>query len=256
MSRSDDLKDLLTSWPYDPDDNVRIVKGDDGREIMQVREPLGIQQYELDGRPDGMRPHGKESALDYQISRLTRARETGQEADFTLDAKACAELFNEGVLYYYRYFNLFQMQNWKRVIRDTARNLRLFDFVNLHAEREEDQMNFGQWRPYITRMNAVAHAMLELENKRPESALRIVNETIARIEELEEMENPTFKFERDRSLTALQELAKQIDKKRPVSEADRLDTELHKAVEAQEFEKAAVLRDKIRNLKKQKEASA
>jgi hypothetical protein len=250
MSRSDDLGELFKSWPYDPDDNVRIVKGEGGREIMQVREPLGIQQYELEGRPDGVRPHGKESALEYHLSRLTKARESGKEADFTLDAEECVELFNEGVLYYYRYFNLFQMQNWKRVIRDTTRNLRLFDFVNRYAEREEDQTNLEQWRPYITRMNAVARAMLELESQRPDSALKIVNETIAKIEELEEMENPTFKFERDRSLTALQELAKQIEKARPVSDVERLEAELHKAVEAQEFERAAVLRDQIRDLRK------
>lgn len=256
MSRSDDLKELFESWPYDPDDNVRIVKGDDGREIMQVREPLGVQQFELEGRPDGLRPHNAESVLEYQLSRLTKARTAGKESDFTLDAEQCAELFAEGVLYYYRYFNLFQLQDWKRVARDTTRNLRLFDFINRYAEREEDQTNLEQWRPYITRMNAVARAMLELESQRTESALKIVKDAIARIESLDEMDNPTFKFERDRSLTALQELVKQIEKARPVPEFERLQKELEKAIETQEFERAAVLRDKIRDLKKQKEASA
>jgi len=245
-----DLGELLKSWPYDPDDNVRIVKGIDGREIMQVREPIGIQQYELEGRPDGVHPYDKESALEYQLAQLTKARESGKEADFTLDSEECAELFSEGVLYYYRYFNLFQMRDWKRVIRDTSRNLQLFDFVNRYAELEEDQTNLEQWRPYITRMNAVARAMLELENHRPDSALKIVRNTIDKIEALENIENPTFKFERDRSLTALQELAKQIEKARPVSAAERLESELHKAVDAQEFERAAVLRDQIRDLKK------
>jgi excinuclease UvrABC helicase subunit UvrB len=92
--------------------------------------------------------------------------------------------------------------------------------------------------------------MLELEGQRPESALKIVRDAIVKIEGLEEMDNPTFKFERDRSLTALHELAKQIEKAKPVSATEQLEAELHKAVAAQEFEKAAVLRDKIRELKK------
>ena len=58
MSKSWDLRAILAAWPYDPDDDARIVRGDDGREILQVRTPLGIEQYELEGRPDADRPHG------------------------------------------------------------------------------------------------------------------------------------------------------------------------------------------------------
>ncbi len=254
MSDSVDLRRLLDGWPYEPENNVRIVPGADGREIMQVREPLGIQQYELEGRPDGLRPYGRESALEYQMERLTKARAVGKEVDFTLDPEECAELFAEGVLFYYRYFHLFQVKDWKRVIRDTTRNLRLFDFVNRYADREEDQMNLEPWRPYITRMNAVARAMLELEHQKPDSALKIIRDAIRKIEALPEMDNPTFKFERERSLEALGEIESQIQKARPVPELDRLQQQLRKAIETQEFERAAVLRDRIRELK-QKEAS-
>ena len=251
-----DLRKLLEAWPYDPEDNVRFAKGDDGREIMQVREPVGIQQFELEGRPDGQRPHGMETALEYHMARLSKARAAGKEAEFTLDPEDCAELFAEGVLFYYRYFNLFQLKDWKRVVRDTTRNLRLFDFMNRYADREEDQINLEQWRPYITRMNAVARAMLELENGKHESALKILRDAIGRIEDLEEMDNPTFKFERDRSLAELNDMAQQLEKARPVSDLERLQTELNKAVESQEFERAATLRDRIRDLKKNKEASS
>jgi len=251
-----DLRKLLEAWPYDPEDNVRFAKGDDGREIMQVREPVGIQQFELEGRPDGQRPHGMETALEYHMARLSKARAAGKEAEFTLDPEDCAELFAEGVLFYYRYFNLFQLKDWKRVVRDTTRNLRLFDFMNRYADREEDQINLEQWRPYITRMNAVARAMLELENGKHESALKILRDAIGRIEDLEEMDNPTFKFERDRSLAELNDMAQQLEKARPVSDLERLQAELNKAVESQEFERAATLRDRIRDLKKNKEASS
>lgn len=61
-----DLSEFLKHWEYDDQNYVRFFTGADGREIMQVRQPLGIEQYELDGRPDGLHPEGeKSSALDF-----------------------------------------------------------------------------------------------------------------------------------------------------------------------------------------------
>ena len=97
MALDPDLKALLEAWAYDPDDCVRVVTLADGREVMQVRLPLGIEQYEIDGRPDGQHPHGAESALDYQLERSNNAG----DSKFQLSPDDCVELFNEGVLYYY-----------------------------------------------------------------------------------------------------------------------------------------------------------
>ena len=124
MNESPDLRKILKAWPYDPEHDARIVRGDDDRELLQVRTPLGLEQYELDDRPDGLRPHGMESALDYQTHRLNQAKFSGREADFELSPQECSELFHEGTLYYFRYVRLFQLKDWARTIRDTARNLR------------------------------------------------------------------------------------------------------------------------------------
>src|SRR5262249_33047029 len=117
MSESSDLRRILKSWPYDPDQDARIVKGDSGREVLQVRTPLGIEQYEMEGRPDGARPHGLESALEFHIRRLEEARIASREQEFELSPSDCAELFSEGTLYYLRYVRLFQLKDWARTIR-------------------------------------------------------------------------------------------------------------------------------------------
>lgn len=249
MNESVDIRRLLQDWPFDPENDVRIVRGDDGREIIQVRTPVGIEQLELTGRPDGARPHGMESALEYQLQRLAEAKAAGREAEFELSESECAELFAEGTLYYFRYLRLFQLGRWAETVRDTARNIRLFDFVHRYAEREEDQNHLEKWRPYILRMNAVAAAMLELERDAFARALEIVNEAIEKIELLDEMQDETFQFERERSLTALRGLAAQIRKNRPLSERERLEQLLRRAIERQEFERAAELRDRLRQLK-------
>lgn len=250
MPNRDDLRSIFRDWPFDPENHIRLIRGEDGREILQVRQPVGIEQYELEGRPDGLRPHDRESALDHHIERYSAAKAQGKDAEFTLDEDACAELFAEGALYYYRYLHLFQLKDWKRVIRDTTRNLKLFDFVRQYAEREEDQMNLEKWRPYITRMNAVARAMLEWDLQRHETALQILKNALTRIETLDDLDDPTFKFERDRSLAVLSDTLKQLEKNRPVSQIEKLERALKQAVDAQEFEQAARLRDQIRDLKR------
>jgi hypothetical protein len=250
MTCSFDLRSWLESWSYDPEEDARIVQAEDGREILQVRLPLGIEQYELEGRPDGQRPHGRESLLEYHLAQLERARTTGTAAAFNLKPEECIELFNEATLYYYRYLRLFQLKHWERTLRDTARNMRLFDFVHAHAEREEDQLYLEQWRPYLLRMHAMAGALLALDQDDHEEALGIVNAALEQIEGLDDLDDESYEFEQKRSIMALRELVDQIEEIRPLPEIERLRRELAKAVESQAFERAAELRDRIRLLAK------
>ncbi len=252
MSDSVDLRRLLENWPHDPERPARIVRGDDGREILQVRTPLGVEQLEMQGRPDGARPHGQESALEFQLQRLGRAGSAGREADFELSAEDCAELFAEGALYYCRYRHLFQLERWADTVRDTARNLRLFDFVHRYAGREEDRDNLEKWRPYILRMNAAASAVLSLEQGNAAKALQIIQKARDQLAALSEMDDEVFLFERKRSQAVLRELEAQVRRQMPISPVERLERQLRQAIERQEFERAAQLRDRLRALRAQR----
>lgn len=251
MNESADLRDILKSWPYDPEHDARVIRGDDNRELLQVRTPLGIEQYEMEGRPDGLRPHGMESSLEYHLKRLDEAKSDGGEGDFGLDVQECSELFHEGTLYYFRYVRLFQLKDWTRTIRDTSRNLRAFDLLHRYARREEDQQFLEKWRPYVLRVHASATAMLEVDKGAYDAAVKTTREAIQTIESLNDIEDDTFKFERERSLMALRELQSQIKKNRPLSELERLEHQLRRAIDKQEFEHAAQLRDRIRALRQQ-----
>jgi hypothetical protein len=255
MSDAFDLSRLLESWPYDPDNDARVTRVGDGREVLQVRTPLGVEQLELEGRPDGARPHGAESALQFHLRRLAKAKAAGRETDFALDAGDCAELFGEGTLYYFRYLRLFQLKRWTDTVRDTGRNLQMFDLVHQYAAREEDQTYLEKWRPYIVRMNAAASALLNLEKGAHGRAVEIINRAIERIEALDETGDETFAFERARSLGSLRELAAQIQQTQPISAMERLERQLRRAIDRQEFERAAELRDRIRELKSRQPAT-
>jgi hypothetical protein len=248
MNDGFDMKGLFERWPYDPERNVRVIQLADGRSVIQIRLPFGIEQYERDGRPDGKRPHGCESLLAYHLNRLAAARVQGAEETFRLDHKACTGLFEEGAIYYYRYLQLFELQDWERTVRDTARNIKLFDLTKRYAQREEDRTYLEQWRPYILRINAVAEAMIELKGGRHDEALAIVKKAMAAVEALPEIEASTFQYEHQRSLKALRELARRIRRSKPPGELDLLEKALRTAVEKEAFEHAAELRDRIQAL--------
>src|SRR6266853_862763 len=184
MALPPDFQRYLDSWPYDPDDNVLLVRGRDGRQIMLVRQLMGLEQYELEGRPDGKRSHGMESSLEFQLARLAAAKATGLEEKFTLNAATCEELFKEGMMYYHRFLNFCRLKKWAHAERDTARNLRLIELVKHYAEGEEDRAQFEQWQADVTRLNVISRAMTLLRRGKHEEALKCFRETIGKIEDL------------------------------------------------------------------------
>ncbi len=245
-----DLTEILADWQYDADDQYRVIKARDGRRVPQVRMPLGIEQYELDGRPDGLRPFGKESVLTEMLDRLD-AREDASEHDFLIDHDDFVRLQNEGILYYYRYLILFQMGDFERTMSDTRHNLQICDLVERYVEEADDQNEVLQYRPYMIRMNAMAGAMLQLGAESPGDARGTLQKAIDDIGALEEVDTPTYHYERLRSLQYLRTALKQI--KMPAQTVlDKLNTQLDEAVEQEAYERAAELRDRIHALQQRR----
>ena len=244
-----DLTDILADWQYDADDQYRVVKARNGRRVLQVRQPLGIEQYELDGRPDGQRPFGKESVLTEMLDRLDSAH-AAESDSFAIDHDDFMRLQNEGILYYCRYLVLFQMGDFERTMNDTHHNLQICDLVERFVEASDDQKEILQYRPYIIRMNAVAGAMLQLGAERPGAAREALQRAIDEIGTLDDIDTPTYHYERLRSLQYLRTALKQIKARNP-TELEQLSTALDEAVEQEAYERAAELRDRIHALQQQ-----
>ena len=249
-----DLLKFLKDWEYDPDSNVRKIVGEDGVQKIQVRVDQGafqgILQLNLDGRPDGKRPHDSEFALDHYRETLTthRLANAGQEDGFQLDRECCQELFDEGARVYGRYVFLLQLKDYDRVIKDTERNMELFRFVHCYATHEDDRMNLQKWWPYVLRINVTARAMLAAKNENFEEALDCIQEVREEIEDLSEVEAEEFFVEKKNSLEALDELEEELRESKPLSEEEQLQRDLDEAVKQEDFERAAFLRDQIKDL--------
>ncbi len=247
----EDLTEILNAWPYDPEHAMRIITALDGRSVLQVRQPLGIEQYELDGRPDGTHPHGYGTILEYVQDRLKQhIVDTGGDAGFHVSVEDAALLQGEGVLFYYRYLLLFQLSHYERVVRDTTHNLNLCDLLERYCENEEARNGVLQFRPYIIRMYSAARAMAIAEGSMAGNAQAVIHEGIVRIEELEEIDSPAFQFERIRSVNYLRALQRKLSgddvKAEDPDERSQLERELRNAVETEDYERAARIRDLLR----------
>src|ERR1700693_1948865 len=156
-----DLNTILKDWPHENRAvKVRKIARLDGRQKLQLRIDLGVLQMELTGRPDVVRPYGCESLLTYH--QLRAAQKETEGATYELTPEQCAALQQEGIQYYHRYLSLFQINDFAGVVRDTQRNLDLFDFVAAHTDHDELSWTLQQFRPYVLMMNTRAKASIFL----------------------------------------------------------------------------------------------
>ena len=238
-----DLNTLLEGWPHEPGQiRVRKIQGIDGTEKIQLRLDLGLIQMEMTGRPDGARPHGSASLLDWHRERAEAAQAAGES--FTLSADDCGELHQEGIQYYHRYLALFQLEDFAGVLRDTQHNLDLFALVAKFAEREEMAWSFEQFRPYVLMMRTRAKASLELERDDIPAALRQIErgrDLIAAL--LKERPEPS---ETCPEVEFLNEWLEELQNKRPLSQLEIMQREMDRAIASEAYERAAELRDAIR----------
>lgn len=248
---SKDITSILAGWEHVPDEmSVRIVPGDDGRDKIQLRIDLGLMQMEFDDRPDGLRPGGFASWLEFDEHRQQEAAARGEE--FALTPEDLANLLREGVQYYHRYLSFWHLQRYDLCARDTQRNLRLFAFVRAHAGQERDKMQFDQWRPYVTMMHTRAVATPLMESRRWTQALAAIDEGISALHVFLREYRQSHRAEECQELKYLTGWRDEIERMRVGETAglqetlDRLQTELTAAIKREDFEEAASLRDEIR----------
>ena len=245
-----DLNTILKEWPHENGNiKVRKIVGLDGREKLQLRIDLGVLQMEMIGRPDGVRPHGCESLLEYHQQRAKRAVQRGE--NYELSPEQCAELQQEGIQYYHRYLSLFQINDFPGVVRDTQRNLDLFEFVSEHTEREELSWSMQQFRPYVLMMNTRARASILLAQGKFPEAMREIQRGREAIAEFFQKSNFPELAAKSSEIAFLDEWLEEVRAKRPLSKLEIMQREMEMAIAKELYERAAELRDAIKQLKAQ-----
>jgi UvrB/uvrC motif len=240
-----DLNNLLDGWPHEPGQvKARKIMGRDGREKVQLRIDLGLIQMELNGRPDGHRPNGFESLLQYH-----QARAKNQSGGYLLSEADVTALQQEGVQYYHRYLSLFQLRDFENVVRDTERNLEMFDFVSEHCSDDDSKWALEQFRPYVIMMNTRARASMELQESHTTNSVKIIEAGKEKIEAFYRSIGQEDWIESSNELAFLSEWLKEIREAQPLTPLEIMERDLQRAIADEAYERAAELRDAIRSLR-------
>ncbi|MEI7938651.1 MAG: UvrB/UvrC motif-containing protein [Verrucomicrobiota bacterium] len=247
-----DISHLLNQWEYQAGQVVaRRFKAKDGREKIQLRLDLGLLQMNAEGRPDGKRPFGHASIFEHYRARLQKyvAAHDSSDEGFKLNVEDCTRLQLEALQYHHRYVCLLQLGDYAAVIRDAGRNLAVFDFVTKHAEHEEMAWSLQQFRPQLLMILTRARAAQALDTEDYASAVREVEEGVESIRTFFHEHARAEAADTSGEVQSLQNWLEEIRARRPLSPKERLERALSDAINSEDYERAAQVRDALRNLK-------
>jgi hypothetical protein len=318
-----DITAILKEWPYKAGQvNARFVVGSDGLERVQVRLDLGVLQMYADGRPDGDRPFGYPSLLEYFEAKFDEqnprtpdappppghdaddgddageagdapdasheldhslgelrderrdndpehesqeredeqnhprnARGEDEEGDavstVALDGDACRALREEAAQYYQRYVACLSLDDYERVIRDTTRNLRVLDLCAQRAETDHDRNVLEQFRPYITMVRARALASQAIKENELRAAVLALDQALESLKRYYTAVGRPQSFSIADEVRMLQAMREALVPKLPISQRSELRERLQRALETENYELAAILRDELKQLREE-----
>lgn len=247
-----DISHLLENWEYQPGQIVvRRFVDSQGTQKIQLRVDLGILQMNAEGRPDGKRPLGYTSLYEYYQARLYQhlATHDGSDEGFRLKPEDCSKLQLEALQYHQRYFCLLQLEDFAGAIRDAERNLAVFDFVEKHAQSEELAWSLRQFQPQLLMVLTRARASQALAADDYNLAIQLIEEGLEQIQSFfRERERPEA-AEQSGEIKSLEIWLEEVRSRRPLTPRERLERALREAVNCEDYEKAAQVRDALRDLK-------
>ena len=144
------------------------------------------------------------------------------------------------------------MEDYEAVERDTEHILELLDFVQDYAVEDEIGQSFQQFRPQTIMMQIRAVGTELIAGNNYDAA---IEEITGAIEELNQFYNEMGRQELvDSSMEvhSLREWLKDVEAeaadKKPITEGEKLQHKLNKAIEQEDYEAAAKLRDQLSKL--------
>jgi len=238
MDSSKGLDELLREWKFDPHGlSVRLVKGADGRDVIQMRVDLGVLQMETQGRPDGEQVEGYATFLD-RILELEK-----QDPDFVLDDDQCFEADREFVQFYHRRISWLQLQHYHRAVEDAEHTLSLMDLCRDHSPDDEWTMSHEQYRPFVMFHRTQASALAALDEVDAEKAILFLDKGLEEIRAVFVEHEAEEEFDDDEMVVKLMRMRDSLREEYHLGPS--LQEQLIEAVKSEQYELAAQLRDEL-----------
>jgi len=260
-----DLNYILGGWEYDPVDetnNVRKIIGIDGKEKIQVRAQFGLLQMEVEGRPDGKRPYGRKSLLEYveDIVGDYKVAHNRNAEGFKLDAKVVEEIREEITDYYQRRVLFFQLGDYAGARDDAQHNLDLIAVLKKYVDDNQLILSHEKWTPFILMDRTRAQAVIRIGQKQLARAIEEIDSGIGEIVEFYREHDREDLIEKSQEIGVLKNLREQLRQKYHIPLSDKeilekLRKAQQEAIEEENYERAAQLRDQIARLEGKKLSS-
>ncbi len=239
MARRQHIDHILRSWSHQHGEvAARIVRGDDGRDVLQMRLEMGLLQMEVEGRPDGGRPHGYETYYDYLMS---LAFKNGER--FALKKTQCREVDREFVQFYHRRICWLALGEHGNAARDADHTLALMDLSSAYCPSDRWVASHEQYRPFVLFHRTQARAFAALEHDGPEQAMEEINDGLDRLRCLLEQDDAEEMYGDGELVDQLVTLKESLRKHYAIGPT--LTEQLAEAIAREQYERAAQLRDEI-----------
>jgi len=141
------------------------------------------------------------------------------------------------------------LEDYAGVVRDAERNLAVFDFVAEHAQSEELAWSLQQFQPQLLMILTRARAAQALQAEDYTLAIQLVEEGLEKIRGFYAENGRPDAAEQTGEVQSLENWLQEIRAKRPLSRRESLERALNEAVKSEDYERAAKMRDALRNLK-------
>lgn len=238
MKRHQHLDDFLAEWAYDPTTpNVRLIKGKDGRDLIQMRVDMGVLQLETTGRPDGEQYENCESMLEFLLDDHLK------DPERLLTENECNEVDREFMQFYHRRISWLRLNFYHRAVMDADHTLRLMDISDEMSPDEEWSGTHEQYRPFVLFHRTQASALGALEENSAEEAVQEINMGLDTMREFFVKYEAEEHFDTDELVVRLVDLRESLRSEYEVGQT--LKEKLADAVEHEQYELAAKLRDEL-----------
>ena len=230
---------ILRGWPYQVGEVVvRQIKGEDGRDLLQMRLEMGLLQLEIEGRPDGQKPEGYDTYFDY-----LKSLSLDKQEPLVLDEDQCGEVDREFVQFYHRRICWLTLREFRRATRDADHSLALMDFSRKHSPDKEWTLSHEQYRPFVLFHRTQAVALAVSDEEGPEKAIAEIDKGLERMRELFAEHDAEEQYDENELVVRLSELRESLREHYKIESP--LAEQLADAIAAEEYELAARLRDEI-----------
>lgn len=233
---NEDLTEILRSWDEVPRSmQVRIVTADDGRPLLQRRIEMGVVQMELSGRPDGARPYGLESILEAFRTRGP----SPQLSDADL-----AEALSEARQYLHRALALASLAEIDAAGRDAAHAREVLS-IGIGSRRDPDARAAASIRAQAIVLWVRAEVARAMRDHGSSRAIDAIDQGLIDLGEALGGD-PGTAAALQGAPELLRALRASLVLKLPSSQREEMRRRLEAAIQVENFELAAILRDELR----------